>query len=163
MLADVLEAAVAHADLVRLVTDDGSAAREAAGIGVEIVADPGDGLSAAVCAGLTGIGGDCLVVNADLPCATPQALTRLLALGPAFVGAADGTTNALSLPEPTWFRPLYGPGSAARFAAARLVPVSIPELEQDVDTLADLLQLTLPVGRRTTLVLNQHKAVLGPA
>ena len=60
-------------------------------------------------------------------------------------------------------RPLYGSGSAARFAALGLVPASIPELEHDVDTLLDLHELhdlerlTLPLGRRTDFVLNQHK------
>ncbi len=71
--------------------------------------------------------------------------------------AADGTTNALSLPDSGWFEPLYGPGSAARYAAAGLDAVAVPELEQDVDTLADVEYLTLPVGRRTSLVLNQHR------
>ena len=92
-------------------------------------------------AGLNGDEDHCLVVNADLPCATPEALALLLAHAPAFVAAADGTTNALALPDPTWFRPLYGPGSAARFARANLARVSIPELEHDVDTLSDLLQI----------------------
>ena len=77
-----------------------------------------------------------------------------------FVAAADGTTNALALPGPDWFAPLYGAGSAARFLAAGFAPVSIPELEQDVDTLADLERLALPAGPRTTLVVNHHKVGL---
>jgi len=36
------------------------------------------------------------------------------------VEARDGTTNALGLPYPEVFRPLYGPGSAARFVAHAL-------------------------------------------
>jgi 2-phospho-L-lactate guanylyltransferase (CobY/MobA/RfbA family) len=122
-----------------------------------VVTDPGGGQGAAVAAGLTGRVGPCLVVNADLPCATPDALASLADQCAALVSAADGTTNALALPDPTWFEPLYGPGSAARFAAAGLADVSIPELRHDVDTLPDLLQLTLPAGPRTALVLNQHK------
>ena len=58
-----------------------------------------------------------LVVNADLPCATPEALRRLAAAGLALVEARDGTTNALSLPDPRLFAPLYGPASADRFRA----------------------------------------------
>jgi hypothetical protein len=73
------------------------------------------------------------------------------------VAAADGTTNALALPDPGWFAPVYGPGSAARFAAAGLAPVGILELEHDVDTVSDLSALPLPAGPRTDLVLNQHK------
>jgi 2-phospho-L-lactate guanylyltransferase len=163
MLEDVLEAAVAHAGRVRLVTDDPAAAAVAAALGVEVTADPSAGQGPAVEAALAGVEGPCLVVNADLPCATPDALARLVALAPAFVAAADGTTNALALPDRTWFAPLYGPGSAARFEASGLVPAAIPELEHDIDTLADLEQLerlSLASGRRTDVVLNQHKVLL---
>ena len=156
MLGDVLEVATATADRVRLVTGDDGAGPIATELGVEIVVDPGGGQGAAILAALAGIEGPCLIVNADLPCATPEALALLVARAPALVPGPDGTTNALSLPDPTWFAPLYGPGSAARFVGTGLALISIPELEQDVDTLADLLELTSPVGRRTTLVLNQH-------
>jgi 2-phospho-L-lactate guanylyltransferase len=158
MLEDVLEAARSHPGRVRLVTSDAAAALVAQRMGAEIVDDPGGGQGPAVQAGLRGIDGGCLVVNADLPCATPAALGRLAAASPALVAASDGTTNALALPGPEWFASLYGPGSAARFAAAGLRPVPLAELEQDVDTLADLQRLALPAGPRTTLVLDHHNA-----
>lgn len=157
MLGDVLEAALPNADQVRLVTDDAAATELALALGADVIADPGGGQGAAVEAALLGAEGLCLVVNADLPCATPAALARLEELAPALVAAADGTTNALALPERTWFTPRYGEGSAARFAAAGLARVSIRELEHDVDTLHDLERLVLPTGRRTHFVLNQHK------
>lgn len=160
MLGDVLEAAIAFGP-ARLVTSDAAARRVAAGIGADPVDDPGGGQGAAVRAALEGVDGPCLVVNADLPCATPAALARLAAGAPALAAAADGTTNALALPASARFAALYGPGSARRYRAAGFVPVSVPELEHDVDTLADLEaldRLALPVGARTTLVLNQHKA-----
>lgn len=157
MLGDVLEVAVDCAARVRLVSDDSAAELFAAGLGVEVVRDPGGGQGDAVAAALAGLEGPCLVVNADLPCISSASLSRLGARSPSLVAAADGTTNALSLPEPARFVSLYGPGSAARFAAAGFDAVSIPELAQDVDTLADLEQLTLPVGARTALVLNRHK------
>ena len=160
MLGDVLEAATAYATDVRLVTDYSAALLVADELGVEVVADPGEGQGPAVQAALAGVDGPCLVVNADLPCATPDALRLLASSGAAIVAAADGTTNALSLPDPSRFHPLYGAGSAARFAAAGLTVVAVPELENDVDTLADLDHLRLPVGRRTILVLNQHKGRL---
>ena len=163
MLGDVLEAAIACAARVRLVTDDSVGARLAAELGIEAVGDPGDGQGAAVAAALAGLEGPCLVVNADLPCISTASLLHLAARSPTFVAAADGTTNALSLPGPSSFEPLYGPGSAARFAAAGFHAASIPELEQDVDTIADLEQLTLPIGARTALVLNQHKLGLASA
>jgi 2-phospho-L-lactate guanylyltransferase len=162
MLGDVLEAAVARAAEVRLVTVDAGAVRIALSLGAEVVADPGGGQGAAVETALLGAEGTCLVVNADLPCATPAALERLEELAPALAAAADGTTNALALPERTWFTPRYGEGSAARFAAAGLASISIPELEHDVDTLedlADLERLGLPLGRRTDLVLHQHQVL----
>ena len=160
MLGDVLEAAVIHDVDVRLVTDDAAAAAAARGLGVGVIADPGGGQGAAVETALLGAEGTCLVVNADLPCVTAAALARLEELAPAHVPAPDGTTNALALPDRTWFRLAYGAGSAARFAAAGLGLATILELQHDVDTLDDLEQLerrSLPLGRRTTLVLNQHK------
>ena len=156
MLGDVIEAARA-VGAVRVVTSDLEVTAAARALGATVVDDPGGGQGGAVAFGITGLAGRCLVVNADLPCATSEALARLAALGPAHVPASDGTTNALSLPDPAWFAPLYGPGSAARFAGAGLAAVSIPELEHDVDSLPDLLRLTLPIGRRTTLVLSQHR------
>ena len=62
-----------------------------------------------------------LVVNADLPCATPRDLLALAGAVPdgglALAVAADGTTNALAFTDESLFEPLYGPGSAERFAA----------------------------------------------
>ena len=162
MLGDVVEAA-GTVGAVRVVTADLEATAVVRALGAAVVDDPGVGQGGAVLVGITGLRGRCLVVNADLPCATPDALARLAAQSPAHVPAPDGTTNALSLPDPTWFTPLYGPGSAARFAKTGLASVSIPELEQDVDTLADLLGLALPVGRLTTVVLNQYELELGRA
>jgi len=68
MLGDVLEAALSlDGGGVRLVTDDRAAVGLARGLGVEIVDDPGGGQGPAVLAGLGGVEGPCLVVNADLP------------------------------------------------------------------------------------------------
>lgn len=155
MLHDVSSAAAPGAR-VRIVTDDRAAGELAVELGLDVVDDPGGGQGAAVAAALAGLAGPCLVVNADLPCASPAALSRLAARSPAFTAAADGTTNALSLADPTQFQPLYGPGSASRFAEAGFARLEIPELEQDVDTVADLEQLSLPVGARTSLVVHDH-------
>ena len=159
MLEDVISASRQVAR-VRVVTDDRAATTLAVELGVETVDDPGGGQGAAVAAALLGLGGQCLVVNADLPCVSPGALSQFAARSPSLVSAADGTTNALSLPGPAHFVALYGPGSAGRFAAAGFTQVSIPELEQDVDTLADIERLTLPVGARTSTVLSHHDLVL---
>ena len=112
MLGDVVAASL-EVGRVLVVTDD----RAVVPRGIEVVDDPGAGLGAAVQAGLAVAEGHVLVINADLPCTTPAALHELASHGLALVEAADGTTNALSLPDPTFFAPLYGPGSAQRFRA----------------------------------------------
>ena len=149
MLGDVVEAAlrVGH---VLVVTDDPTVVAGHA----EVVLDPGGGLGAAVGAGLSRVTGHALVVNADLPAATDASIRRLADAGLALVEAPDGTTNALSLPDPSVFAPLYGPGSAARFRAhAPFATVSIPELEADIDSDADLERLARSLGPRTRALL----------
>jgi 2-phospho-L-lactate guanylyltransferase (CobY/MobA/RfbA family) len=101
-----------------------------------------------------------LVVNADLPAATPRDLLTLLGSIPpdglAVTAAPDGTTNALALATPGLFEPLYGPGSAERFLAlgpSRLV--GIPNLADDVDSLEDLERLESRLGPHTSAALEQ--------
>jgi 2-phospho-L-lactate guanylyltransferase len=132
--------------------------------GARVVPDPGAGQGAAVRAGLeaaalaSGGAGPFLVVNADLPCLTPRDLLALAGSVPdrglAIAAAADGTTNALGLSSPDLFQPLYGPGSAARFAArAPSRRVDAPNLVDDVDTLADLERVRARVGPATRSML----------
>ena len=152
MLGDVVEVALGVGPVV-VVTDDAVVVPGEA----EVVADPGSGLGAAVAAGLAGVDGHALVVNGDLPCATVAAVRELAAAGLALVEARDGTTNALSLPDPAVFAPLYGPGSAARFRAhARFETVGIPELAEDVDSDEDLARLAVRAGPRTRALLAVH-------
>jgi 2-phospho-L-lactate guanylyltransferase (CobY/MobA/RfbA family) len=107
-----------------------------------------------------------LVVNADLPAVTPRDLLALLgsipADGIAVAAAADGTTNALGFVAPALFEPLYGPGSAERFLA--LAPsrlVDIPNLVEDVDSLADLERLEERLGPNTLAALERLRAPAG--
>ncbi|MBV8479573.1 MAG: 2-phospho-L-lactate guanylyltransferase [Actinobacteria bacterium] len=154
MLGDVLAAAVAVGRTL-VVTPDDAGAAVARDEGAELVADPGGGQGAAVRAALARADGRTLVVNADLPCAVPDDLRALLAAVPehglALVEALDGTTNALALSAPEIFEPLYGPDSASRFRAlpVEAVSVVVPNLAEDVDTLADLQRLQLRCGPRT--------------
>jgi 2-phospho-L-lactate guanylyltransferase len=137
--------------------------------GVTVVRDPGGGQGAAVRAGLeaaalaSGGLGPFLVVNADLPCVTARDLLALAGSVPddglALASAADGTTNALALSSLALFAPVYGPGSAERFAA--LAPsqrVEAPNLIDDVDTAADLERLGARLGPRTRSVLTTLRA-----
>lgn len=173
MLTDVLAACTAVGRTLLVTSAEAEDARELAEpFGVEVVADPGRGQGDAVAAGLVLVGeGPVLVVNSDLPCATPRDLLALLggmpAGGMALVRAADGTTNALALAAAWLFAPLYGPGSAERFAdrARRLgieaVEVDLPNLADDVDELADLERIEGRVGSWTETSLAALRAPLG--
>jgi 2-phospho-L-lactate guanylyltransferase len=164
MLGDVVVACLA-VGAATVVTDDDDAAALARELGAKSVADPGDGQGAAVAAALAQLEpGPTLVVNADVPCVVPRDLRALLAATPlsgvALVEALDGTTNALSLPAPNVFAPLYGPDSARRFLeharalGLKAVSVALPNVVDDVDTAADLERLELRVGPRTQAALH---------
>jgi 2-phospho-L-lactate/phosphoenolpyruvate guanylyltransferase len=159
--------------LARAMLDDVLAA--AAGVGAAfvvspepvavpatLVTDPRRGQGAAVRTALgaavaTGAPPPYVVVNADLPCVTPRDLLALAGAVPpdglALAAAADGTTNAIALSSAELFEPLYGPGSAERFAA--LGPsrrVNAPNLMDDVDTIDDLVRLARRLGPHTRAV-----------
>ncbi len=159
MLGDVLAACIA-VGTTAVVTGDADGGALARDAGAKVVDDPGGGQGAAVRAALAELApGQVLVVNADVPSVEPGDLRALVARTPpgavALVEAADGTTNALVLPEPGAFASLYGPGSAARFRAhaaeqeLEVVSLAIPNLADDVDTLEDLRRLTVRSGPRT--------------
>ena len=156
---DDVRTALAEAMLVDVL-----AACEA--VGTTIVAGGDEGQGEAVAAALHQVDErPILVVNADLPCARPRDLLTLLGALPedglALVEAADGTTNALALASPQLFAPLYGPGSAERFRARAEklgVPAAaadIPNLVDDVDTLADLERLEGRLGPATAAALDR--------
>jgi 2-phospho-L-lactate/phosphoenolpyruvate guanylyltransferase len=158
-----------RAALAQAMLEDVLAAAEP--VGAVVVADEPGGQGPAVEGALRRVeGGPVLVVNADLPCARPRDLLSLLGALPeggfALVAAADGTTNALALAAPHLFAPLYGDHSAERFLARaeRLgVPAAvagIPNLVDDVDTLADLERLEGRLGARTAAALHALRAGL---
>ena len=166
MLADVL-AATTDVSRTVVVTPDEHGAEIAEAAGAETVPDPGGGQGAAVAAAIGLLPTDAvLVVNADVPCVTPYDLRSLLAATPpggiALVASEDGRTNALSLPAPHLFQPLYGPRSAERFCSAaadlglEAVTVPIPNLADDVDTTADIERIAERVGPNTHAVLAEY-------
>ena len=151
-----------------LVTDDDAARALADDLGAEIVDDPGGGQGAAVAAALERVQDlRVLVLNADLPCVVPHdvrtlaGVAELGALG--LVQAGDGTTNALALPRPALFAPLYGARSADRVHAEAngvlAVAAVIPNLADDVDTLEDLTRIGLRAGPRTQAAIGQLAAL----
>jgi 2-phospho-L-lactate guanylyltransferase len=137
-------------------------------VGGILVPDPGGGQGSAVRAGLdaadaAGSSGPFVVVNADLPCVSPEDLHELAAAVPdgglALAPAADGTTNALALASPAVFAPVYGRGSARRFAAlAPSATVRLPGLMDDVDTVADLERIESRLGPGTRRVLTSLRS-----
>lgn len=166
MLGDVVAAAVASGRTL-VVTEDAAAQSLAGELGAEPLEDPGGGQGAAVAAALGRVDDaqPVLVVNADLPCVVPHDLrvlagaAELGALG--YVEAADGTTNALALPDASVFAPLYGAASAARFRdhaqaiGVTAIACAIPNIADDVDTLEDLDRIGLRAGPRTQAALGR--------
>ncbi|MGB2875594.1 MAG: NTP transferase domain-containing protein [Gaiellaceae bacterium] len=153
-----------RAALAEAMLADVLAACEAVGPTLLVTERVGQG--EAIAAALRDVeGGPVLIVNADLPAVQPRDLLTLLGALPqdglALVAARDGTTNALALAAPHVFAPLYGPGSSERFLAraARLeVPAAlaeIPNLVDDVDTLADLERLEGRLGAHTAAALDE--------
>jgi 2-phospho-L-lactate/phosphoenolpyruvate guanylyltransferase len=170
MLGDVL-AAASSVGTVRVVTSDSEGAALASEAGAGVLDDPGGGQGPAVQTALEGLGpGAILIVNADVPCVVPDDLRALLAATPAggvaLVEALDGTTNALSIPAPEVFSPLYGRDSATRFRAhveslgLQPVSVAVPNLANDVDTLEDLQRLQLRLGPRSQACLAELTAAI---
>jgi 2-phospho-L-lactate guanylyltransferase (CobY/MobA/RfbA family) len=144
------------AELSRAMLEDVLAACRA--VAPTVLADREGGQGEAVQAVLAGLDGPVAIVNADLPCATPDDVERLLAATPpdglALVEAVDGTTNALSLADVGLFQPLYGPGSAERFrASAPSRALAIDNLVDDVDTPQDLVRLADRLGPNTRAAL----------
>jgi 2-phospho-L-lactate guanylyltransferase (CobY/MobA/RfbA family) len=134
-------------------------------VGETMLATAPGGLGPAVAAALETVpAGTVLVVNADVPAATPRDLWALLGAIPtgglALVEAADGTTNALALSTPTLFEPVYGPGSASRFRAlGECRTIDLPNLAEDVDTLEDLERLGDRAGAHTRAALDELRSL----
>jgi len=125
-----------------------------------LVVDGPGGQGNAVAAELAARRGPITIVNADLPCVTPDDLQELTKRAPAIVAARDGTTNALSILDAADFARLYGPGSAARFAAhLGAERLALPGLRDDVDTWEDLERIRDRVGRNTRRYLEKLERV----
>jgi 2-phospho-L-lactate guanylyltransferase (CobY/MobA/RfbA family) len=122
-------------------------------VGEVRICDAPGGQGAAVAALLATLEGPVAIVNADVPCVTPYELQELVDSTPALVAARDGTTNALALADASDFRPLYGPGSAARFGLKQL---DLPGMREDVDTWDDLMRLAPHVGVNTRSAVQVH-------
>ena len=138
------------ADLAEAMMCDVVDACNAADADDVLVVRAGGGQGEAIADALAGRRGAVTIVNADVPCATPDELRNLTAAAPALVAAADGTTNALALREAAQFVPLYGADSAQRYVAALGARrLELPGLAHDVDTWSDLERVREVVGVHT--------------
>jgi 2-phospho-L-lactate guanylyltransferase len=143
-----------------VVTADPDVATQAAHLGAGVIAEPeARGLNAGVTHGIREAvragASHVLVLPADLPFATPEEITRLVAAGvesdrPALtmVPAADGDgTNALLIAPPTAITASFGPGSFLAHLAqalARRIDVRVLHLAGlalDIDRPQDLARL----------------------
>ena len=128
-------------------------------LGEVLVCDAPGGQGQALAAFLEDMSGPVVIVNADVPCVGTDELETLAAAAPALVAAADGTTNALALTDARDFVPLYGAGSAGRYAATvggRLL--DLPGLRNDVDTWDDLVRVGERAGPNTRRLLKARAA-----
>lgn len=136
-----------------VVSEDDEVLTRASEAGLKTVADPGQGLNAAIAAGMS----EALAADAEsltiVPCDVPLAYrgdlvdlvdtgaTSDIVLVPA---GDDGGTNALYLAPPDLIEPAFGPGSLQRHIALakkqryRCSILSLPRMALDVDTPADV-------------------------
>ena len=138
-LASLMIEAVAAAGLQPIViTSSDEVARWAHRHVATVLGDPGDGLSAAVRAGVSTIGsGQWIVVHADLPLVTPQAIVAVVDASRSttvLVPSYDGGTTVIGGHGTFPFS--YGVGSFQRhYASAPEATVMVsPELSIDIDT-----------------------------
>lgn len=155
---------------VVVVTDDARAASALAAVGSVVVPDePGAGLNPALTHGARTAarshpGSGTGALSADLPALRPRALGRALARAAAhaaaFVRDSDGAgTTLVTARTPGDLRPLFGPDSARRHAAAghgEIRGADLDCLRRDVDTVDDLAAARrLGLGPHTAAVVER--------
>lgn len=164
MARDTLTAvcAVLPPDQVVVVTSDDAARDAAVRLGACVLHDPGQGLNAAVRAGLAVCRANdpVAVLLGDLPALLPQDLDAALQACArhtrAVVPDRAGTgTVLLTSTGGAPLEPAFGAGSATRHArTATVLELDLPRLRQDVDDAADLDRaVALGLGSATSAVL----------
>jgi 2-phospho-L-lactate guanylyltransferase len=172
MFFDVLYAALncLSIESVSVVTRDANVAHLARDAGAQALEEPGDlngALTSAARSVARARATRLLVLGADIPLATSDAMAAVLVADAdvVVVPARDGGTNALAIP-PDAIPFLFGEDSArrhldaARGAGLQTASLHIPELQLDIDTPADLDRLAAALPRdngaaRTTEALRE--------
>jgi 2-phospho-L-lactate guanylyltransferase len=136
-----------------VVSEDDEVLARASEAGLKTVGDPGEGLNAAIAAGMAeavAAGAESLtVVPCDVPLAYRGDLVDLLDTGATsdvvlVPSGDDGGTNALYVSPPDLIEPSFGPGSLQRHIALaerrryRCTILGLSRLALDVDTPADV-------------------------
>jgi 2-phospho-L-lactate guanylyltransferase len=121
-----------------------------------VVRDPGEGLNAAIAAGLAALDRELpvIVMLADLPTLRSEDLSRVIGAFSgdlAIVSDHHGTGTTMALAATPDFAPLFGPDSAAKFTANGFRQIDAPDTARlDVDTADDLNRaLRLGIGVAT--------------
>ncbi|MEX0791478.1 MAG: 2-phospho-L-lactate guanylyltransferase [Actinomycetota bacterium] len=152
MLADVLRATEKWSHRL-IVTNDQDAEAVGLAFGCALVADPGEGLNAAVAAGTRAAADSgastLLVLPSDVPMVTSDDVTALFAYPEEVVVApsGDGGTNALLRRPPNVLQTCFGPASAelhrrrAGETGLTCRAVEMSSLVLDIDQYADLVTL----------------------
>ncbi|GAA4530077.1 2-phospho-L-lactate guanylyltransferase [Amycolatopsis samaneae] len=176
LAADTLAAVTSAARVRRvlLVAAEPATVAALAELGVEIVAEPGDGgLNAALRHGESVLRADdpaavIGAMQADLPALRAEDLTAALteAAGRrAFVADRQGTGTTLLLSAPGGaLGPRFGTGSARAHERSGAIPLTTPapSLRSDVDTPGDLDHAcALGVGKHTAALLGEPCVSLG--
>jgi 2-phospho-L-lactate guanylyltransferase len=157
--------AALEAGLAAVVLTADERVREATPTGAACVGEAAGvaGLNAQIEHALAGLGDadGVLILHADLPLATAEALVALCEAAPAAPSAAlvrseDGGTNAMLLRPPGRFSLAYGPGSfavheaRARAAGMTVRVVAAPALALDLDTPGDIKAFLAEPGSAET-------------
>lgn len=170
MLADVLRATEKWSHRL-IVTSDQDAEAVGLAFGCSLVADPGEGLNAAVQAGTLAAeaagASTLLVLPSDVPMVTSDDVNSLFSYPEDVVVArsADGGTNALLRRPPGALDPAFGPGSAKRHyeqaqeAGLSCRSVELSSLVLDIDQYGDLVTLGTLANLRESVRL--AKELLG--
>jgi 2-phospho-L-lactate/phosphoenolpyruvate guanylyltransferase len=156
LLEDALSL-IGSVDILRwwVVTDDREVARHARDRGHDVIEDAGTGINDAIATAVAQLPGETsslTVVPADVPLAWKGDIEDLLDTGATsdlvvVPSARDGGTNALYLSPPDLIAPRFGEASlrqhvaAAEDAGLRCSILSLPRLELDIDTIADVDEL----------------------
>jgi len=158
MALDTIDAALEVASVIVVTSDD--LAADVAAVGVGVVPDPGEGLNAAIEAGLEAVprGAASAVLLGDLPGLDPRELRAALEASVAersFVADADGVGTVLTAARASHAL-RFGAGSRQAHLDAGYVELlePWPSLRRDVDLPQHLEQLAR--GRRTLELLRER-------